>query len=42
MQYTVSNHNAIKNLFYNQVKKMTKRTCANESFDIQFSDDWII
>lgn len=29
----------IKELFYSQVKNMTKRTC--DTFDLQFSDAWI-
>ena len=30
----------VKDLFYSQIRKATKKACANESFDIQFSDSW--
>ena len=30
----------IKELFNKQVREMTKRTLAAESFDYQFSDRW--
>ena len=39
--YYEAEKETIKDLFYQQVKAMTKRTCGNESFDIQFSDSWI-
>jgi hypothetical protein len=34
-------HDTIKNLFYQQIRRVTKRACGNESFDIQFSDQWL-
>jgi len=34
-------HDTIKDLFYKQVRRATKRNCGTESFDIQFSDSWI-
>ncbi len=34
-------HDTIKRLFYQQIRSITKRACGNESFDIQFSDQWL-
>ena len=34
-------HDTIKSLFYKQVKRITMRSCGLESFDIQFSDQWL-
>ncbi len=33
-------HDTIKDLFYQQIKRITMRSWGNESFDIQFSDQW--
>jgi len=34
-------HDTIKQLFYQQIRRVTKKACGNESFDIQFSDQWL-
>jgi len=31
----------IKDLFYKQVREMTKKSAKQHSFDLQFSDQWI-
>ena len=41
MIYESPNHDTVKDLFYQQVRRATKRCVATESFDIQFSDSWI-
>lgn len=38
--YENPGHDFVKDLFYSQIRKATKKACANESFDIQFSDSW--
>lgn len=34
-------HDTIKDLFYKQMRRNTKKICGEECFDIQFSDAWI-
>ncbi|MEE9525770.1 MAG: hypothetical protein V3V78_04165 [Candidatus Woesearchaeota archaeon] len=41
MYYKSPSQDVVKNLFYNQIRKATRRCVATESFDIQFSDSWI-
>jgi hypothetical protein len=41
MYYDSPSHDVVKDLFYNQIRKTTRRCVAAESFDIQFSDSWI-
>jgi hypothetical protein len=41
MYYESPSQDTMKDLFYNQIRRSTKRVCGNESFDIQFSDSWI-
>jgi hypothetical protein len=36
-----TSHDTIKELFYQQIRRVTKRACGNGSFDIQFSDQWL-
>jgi len=31
----------IKELFYQQIKDLTLRTCKADTFDFQFSDRWL-
>ena len=31
----------IKKIFNKQIRELTKKTLANESFDMQFSDRWV-
>jgi hypothetical protein len=41
MYYQSPSHDVVKNLFYSQIRRATRRSVAAESFDIQFSDSWI-
>ncbi len=31
----------IKKIFNERIRELTKKTLANESFDLQFSDRWV-
>lgn len=41
MYYGNPDQDVIKGLFYQQIRRMTQKSCGNDSFDVQFSDSWI-